>query len=346
MKILNAKLLIFSATIVAVVIAIIISNVDDDLQMPHPDTSDINVDVKIERFYRDLTQHIPADSTDILRLKNKYGSYFNSFCEFEIEVGSPDSARIVRNINGFLHWENLPEVLSAIDSVFTDEVFAHIEERLSDAFACINVLLPELSTPMIACHCSGFNSNIFVDSTYISFCAEHYLGSECRFYEWLQTPKYSRRAKHYDYIAADIVKCWLYAHYPDLCSQHDVLSAMIYQGKILYATRRLMPTEPLKNVFGFNGDDMEWCKAHEKQLWTGLIDRQLLYNNTPMEINKLVRDAPFTAQFGQNTPGRAVLFCAFNIVARYAAAHPDLSLADLLAEPDAQKILMGAHYAP
>ncbi|MBP5419574.1 MAG: hypothetical protein J6Y72_07180 [Bacteroidales bacterium] len=346
MKRLNSKGVILITTIIIALLVIVIDNADDDFQMEHPDTSGINQNIKIERFHKDLTAHIPADSNDIAMLKEKYGAYFDAFCQYEIEVGSPDSAQIIRNLNGFLHWEELPSVLQTVDSVFTEDVFNDIESRLSDAFACMKVLIPSINEPHIASHCSGFNSNILVDSTYISFSVEHYLGSDCRYYEWLQTPMYSRRAKSTEYIAADIIKCWLYANFPDVSSQHDVINAMIYQGKILYAARRLMPTEPLKHIFGYNDADMQWCKDNEKLIWTGLVDKKLLYDNSPMDINKLVRDAPFTAQFGQNVPGRAALFCAFRIVCNYMENNPTTILADLLNEPDAQKILMGAKYTP
>lgn len=346
MKHLKPKGLIFITTLVVALTVILIDQTDNDLQMSHPDTSNISRKITIDRFHKDLTAHIPADSTDIARLKEKYGAYFDAFCQYEIEVGSPNDSNIVRNLNGFLHWEELPDVLQTVDSVFTNDVFTDIEDKLSDAFACMNVLIPNINTPRIASHCSGFNSNILVDSTYISFSVEHYLGSNCRYYEWLQTPMYSRRAKSSEYIAADLVKCWLYANFPDVSTQHDVLNAMIYQGKILYATRRLMPTEPLKNIFGYNDADMQWCKDNESLIWTGLVDKKLLYDNSPMDINKLVRDAPFTAPFGQNVPGRVALFCAFRIVCNYMDNNSDLGISDLINEPDAQKILMGAKYTP
>lgn len=97
---------------------------------------------------------------------------------------------------------------------------------------------------------------------------------------------------------------------------------------------------------GFSDQQLQWCQNAEAQMWGFLAEQQLLYSTNIIDQRKLINEAPFTTYFGQQSPGRAVLYCAYNIIYQYMQHHPDTTLDQLLLLSDPQQILLQAHYRP
>jgi len=314
---------------------------------PHPNISQCAVTVNIKPFYRDLFSL--SDSTiefKAKRLNNSYPDFFTSYCERELRIGNPADTDFCRNLQQFLSYKENNEVLATCDSVF-DKYIGKENNRLSDALSHLKYYLPNIILPQnIYCHFSGFNSKILIDSTYLSVSIEHYLGSNCRFYPWLEIPLYARRNKNPENISIDVTKALIYANYPDQSETDNVLSAMIYQGKILYITSLCLPDEPINIIMGLTPDELHWCEKAEAQMWGFMAEQKLLYSTNPLDKNKLVNETPFTTFFGDKSPGRAALYCALNIVNSYVEQHPGITMEQLLNLSDAQQLLVDAHYRP
>lgn len=329
--------------IIIVLVAFIVLACDS--QFKHPDTSGISVDIHLRPFYRDLFS--TSDSSvhsKSERLSSLYGDFYTDICRYELELGSPSDSAFENNFEFFINIPENSEVIATCDSVYNQ--LNDIDEQLSDAFSCIHYYMPELLTPEVLCHFSKFNRKIVVDSTYISFSIEHYLGSNCRYYSWLEMPQYACATKDASYIVPDLVRAWFYANCPDTTGREDILSAMIYQGKVLYAVKSCLPDLPDNLLFGFDDEHYEWCQNAESDMWACLAEQKLLYSTNPLDRTKIVNDAPFTAFFGPASPGRAALYCAFNIVCSYMRQHPECTIRELFANPNAQQILVESRYRP
>ncbi len=311
----------------------------------HPDTSKIDLQVRIDPFYQELFSRQDSDlPSKIARLNTKYGDYFTTYCENELRIGNPNDSLFVREFERFYTMKENAEVIATCDSVYNN--LSTIDDKLTDAFRCFAYYFPNISTPQVYMHFSGFNNKMFVDSTYLSLSIEHYLGCDCRYYPMLEIPQYARTTKDPDFIVSDLVKAWLYANFPNESNSETVLDALIYQGKIIYALRKCIPDLKEENAFGYTPEELKWCKSYERQMWASLAEQKLLYSTNPLDRLKLVNDAPFTTFFGQSSPGRAAIYCATNIVISYHHQHPELSLEDLLKLHDAEEIMLGAHYRP
>ena len=314
---------------------------------PHPDTSACTVTLQIQPFYRDLfstTDHNLQDKTT--RLSQQYADFFAPYCERELHIGNPADEDFVSNLQRFISYKENNEVIATCDSVF-DKYIPAENEKLSQSLSYLKYYLPNTALPQhVYCHFSGFNNKILIDSTYVSISIEHYLGTECRYYPWLEIPLYARKGKKPENISMDITKAILYANYPDLSTKDDVLSAMIYQGKILYLTSLCLPDEPMTTIMGLTDSEMKWCEKAEVQMWGFLAEQKLLYSTNPLDRNKLVNETPFTVFFGDKSPGRATLYCALNIVRSYIDKHPETTMEQLLQMDDAQQLLVDAQYRP
>ena len=97
---------------------------------------------------------------------------------------------------------------------------------------------------------------------------------------------------------------------------------------------------------GFTEDQMKWCRNNEEQMWTHLVEEKLLFSNDPMNIRKLVEDAPNTQFFTPESPGRAAVWQGWQIVRDFAGRNPQLSVSQVMSQRDYQEVLRLSKYNP
>lgn len=310
-----------------------------------PDTTGHDVSLSVRPFYKELMDPNGGSASErIVRLTDAYGDYFEGFCEFGIGVGNTTAPECAANLEAFLAMPGNAEIMAACDSLYAT---LDVDDAVSDAFSCFGALFPGCSVPKeVYAHFAGFGNQIVMDTAYVSFAVEYYLGSDCRFYRWLQWPQYTYVTLTPDYIVPDMLRAWILGSMPCRSERDDVLSELIYQGSVLYATHRCIPSLSKETLFGFTPEQIKWCEANEGRMWAAMAEQKLLYSTDVMTRSKLVNEGPFTAFFGQKSPGRAALFCAYNIVCEYMKAHPEVSLPTLMSESDPQKVLRESRYNP
>ena len=76
----------------------------------------------------------------------------------------------------------------------------------------------------------------------------------------------------------------------------------------------MLPDEPDEIIFGFATEEMEFCRNNELRMWQYLIEHDLLFSTEQFEITKLTDEAPFTAYFTKESPGRAANWIGFRII--------------------------------
>lgn len=309
-----------------------------------PDTSDIDINIAVRPFYKDLFKPYTDIQTHIDKLYIDYDSAFMKMYAYELRLGSPSDSGFAANLKQFLDIKENAEVIAKCDSVW--ETLSKLNSQLTDAMKCIKYYFPQTNTPEVLTHFSGFNNNIIVDSTHISFSLEHYLGANCQYYTWLEIPQYAHKTKTAEYIVPDLVRAWIYANMPDTSDKEDILTAMIYQGKVLYATKKCLPDVPMHTIMGYDKEQFEWCEKAEANMWGFMAEEKLLYSTNHLDHKKLIKDAPFTSFFGKQSPGKAALYCGLNIVKNYIQKHPELTLTQLFANDNAQQILIESQYQP
>jgi uncharacterized protein YjaZ len=61
---------------------------------------------------------------------------------------------------------------------------------------------------------------------------------------------------------------------------------------------------------------------------------------------KYLSERPKTVEVGEECPGRIAQWVGWEIVKKYMATHPDVSLSDLMKNTDAEKIFRESKYKP
>lgn len=151
-------------------------------------------------------------------------------------------------------------------------------------------------------------------------------------------------SKHY--IVVDAVRSWLQTEYEGMDVHKNLLSEMVFQGKLVYALDHLLPQEEDSVKLEFTAQQLQWVNNSEQSIWDYFIDKNLLYSTKASENVKYINSAPFTIGMPKASPGRVGVWLGYKIVSAYMERHKEITLAALMEEKNAQKILNDSHYKP
>ena len=149
-----------------------------------------------------------------------------------------------------------------------------------------------------------------------------------------------------DYIVPDCMKAWGYTNYEFKDSANCLLNNILYEGKMVYFVKKMLPDTHDTTVLGFTPAQLKWCTNNGEQMWTYLVEHKLLFSTNNLTIRKLVYPAPFTSYFTQESPGRAAVWLGYKIVSAYMKNNKNITLPQLMQETDYQKILRMSNFKP
>ncbi|MEN8203980.1 MAG: hypothetical protein ABFS28_15380 [Bacteroidota bacterium] len=309
------------------------------------DLSGIDALVKMERFDRALFE-MEADTIDdaIGELYSRYGDFFDVFNVHVIQIGQASSRHYASYLSMFINDPINREVYD-----YTNKVFPSLDEldgELTQGFKHYLYHYPDSIPPRVIAYVSRFNQGLLTVGNFVGVGLDQYLGSDCKYYEQMGTPRYLVKNKTGERIPVDVMYAYATRLYPYNDSLDNVLSRMIHQGQMLYFVDAMLPAREEELKMGFTSDQMKWCQNNEKQMWTHLVEEKLLFSTDPLNIRKLVEDAPHTPFYTSESPGRAAVWQGWQIVRAFADRNPGLSLHQIMSERDYQEILRISRYNP
>jgi hypothetical protein len=314
-------------------------------QRKSPDVSNININLSFYRFENDLFQSDFEKLNDsIPSFTRKYGEFLEVFNHKIVQLGSTDNPAYPDLLKGFITDYMMNQIYKSVSTEFPNT--NDLEEQLTIIFKHYKYYFPNKSIPTVITYISGFNQSIVTTDTLLGIGLDKYLGSKNDYYKRLGLPTFARANMFKEKIPTDCARAWAMTEFPMSDSSENLLSNIIYQGKIVYFTQMLSPKSNDTLLTGLSAKSIEWCKANESKMWTYLIENKMLFKSDYLTINKFIQDAPFTKDFGQNSPGRAVVWLGWQIVTNFMDKNPHFGLNELMAENDYQTILNKAKYRP
>jgi len=305
------------------------------------DVSGIPVDVKSSRLEEELFN---GTEINIAAFKIKYGSFFDLFCFRLTELGTPDTALLKTKLVDFTKDADLRAIYSMSEKNFRD--FSLVDNQLTDAFRHYKYYFPQKVIPRVITFISGFNYGVVAADSTLGIGLDMYLGSETKFYPALQFPNYKIARMRKEYIAVDAVRGWAQSEWEPNPEQADLLSQMLYCGKILFFMNALMPGSPDSIRTGFTTEQLRWCEANEKNTWSFFIDQKILFSNDQNTVSKFINDGPTTNGFPKSSPGGIGQWMGWKIVQAYMKNNPDVNLDQLMNNNDYKKMLNESRYKP
>ncbi len=314
-------------------------------QSLHPDLSDVHVDFEVIPFYQDLNQLDTLNvRSAIAPLRQKYPKFLEAYNKKIIKIGGYERDDYPKRLMSFVNYDANKDIVKKSSEVFPS--YEGFKQDLENGFKHYKYYFPKAHIPDVYLMISGFSQSIAVDSAWVGVSIEKYLGVDCKFYEWLGIAKYLRKGMTKEKMAPDILRAMALTNYDYDRQKDDVINHMVYTGKIKYFVQHMFPDIADTLLFDYSAYQMKWCKDNEENMWASLVEWKHLFSNDRMLIQKYTGDAPFTANFGENSAPRGGEFLGYKIVQAYMENNDNVALKDLMLEKDGRKILAASHYRP
>lgn len=172
-----------------------------------------------------------------------------------------------------------------------------------------------------------------------------YLGSDYPYYNQV-VYNYQKQTMRKECIPVDVISAFLFRTLPYTSTKSRLLDQMIYRGKIMYLTAQIFDDQPEYEVMGWTKEQWNWCVHNERAIWHLVMDKRDLFKTESLVLTSYLNDGPFTSEVSQDSPGRLGIWLGWRIVESYMAHNESVTLQDLMAEGDAQKILEQSYYKP
>lgn len=300
--------------------------------------------IEIVRFDNSLLQ-VQDTRDEIRKLYKEYPVFMPLWVEDILGIPSEDTAYLEQALPQFLN-----DTLYGFryTNAREQEVFADIRplhKAVNKAFTRIKYLYPETEVPTLILFVSGFNAPVYFGDDFIGVGADMYLGSDYEYYNRV-VYDYQKQTMRPECIPVDVVSAYLFRTLPYTSRQSRLLDQMLYRGKVMYLTAQIFDDLPGYEVMGWSKEQWEWCIRNEEAIWHLVMDKRDLFKTESLVLTGYLNDGPFTSEVSQNAPGRLGIWIGWRIAESYMEHNQTVTLQELMAEPDAQKILEDSYYKP
>lgn len=314
------------------------------------DVSNVQADVKIERFDRDMSMFTPENVAEKAPLlQKKYGYFYADYMERMLAVGPITDTGYYDALRQVLQSRDYQELKSAVAEKYPD--MQPVQDELTDAFKHVRYYYPKQKLPRLITFFSGFAVQTPIGNDYIGIGLDMFLGANSKFYPALRRsiPQYISHRFTPENITPRVMEAFVREDfYPEKDNDRTLLAKMVYNGKVLYFMDAVMPDVADSLKIGYTKEQLEWCNEFENEVWAFYLENNLLFETDYMKIQKYLTDAPFTPGLGENgkSAPKLAVWTGWQMVKKYMAKNPEVTLQQLMQETDAQKILKESKYKP
>jgi hypothetical protein len=100
------------------------------------------------------------------------------------------------------------------------------------------------------------------------------------------------------------MEVWFDEYFQKNLVGRDLLSQMIYKGKMMYFLDKMLPELSMGDKFRFNREQMVWVEENEASVWEYFIEEDLLFSKKESEslIKNVVAETDITCfkKIGKN----------------------------------------------
>jgi hypothetical protein len=309
------------------------------------DVSHITIEqdfVRFDRMLTDIDTSMLIDSA--LILANHYPDFWNLYTYRILNLGGVGNRAFNDKFLNYYSDYFLEDTYGNVEVVFED--FSQLEEGILEAFKHYAHYFPGEVIPDIYTYVGAYNQSVVVADSFIGLALEKYQGSSCDFYYQLSIPSFGRFKMQAEFLVTDCIRAWGQTEFLYSDSLDNLISRMIYEGKLMYFTKAMVPEKHDSVFIQYTGKQLDWCKQFEAKMWTHLVEEKILFESKHDYIVRYIYDGPFTASFDQKSPARTGVWLGWQIVNSYMAKHPDVTLRELMNDNNYHNILNLSRYNP
>jgi gliding motility-associated lipoprotein GldB len=271
-------------------------------------------------------------------LMEKHPEFVNEYLQLDLY---PNSDSLISALLTIHQDSTMRTLYDSVKLEFQD--FSKIEKDLENAFKAIKYNFPEFQIPKVYTFVSGFNSDLIVTEELIVIGLDYFLPTTHTFQP--DQPRYLADLYEAPYIVPMLVTVISSRFNTTDPEDNTLLAEMIYYGKSYHFTKAILPCTSDQYIIGYTPEEIAESFDNEEYIWAHFVENELLYETNPFELRKYVGEAPFTDAISTKAPGRLGRWLGWNIVEDYVVNN-EISLSDLMAEADAEKIFRQSGYRP
>jgi uncharacterized protein YjaZ len=125
----------------------------------------------------------------------------------------------------------------------------------------------------------------------------------------------------------------------------DLLSQLIYKGKVMYCIDKMLPNLSMEDKFRFTAEQMDWVVENETSIWQYIIHEDLLFSKDEQKFRTLINYAPFAKGMPDQAPGRVGYYIGYKMVSEYMDNN-EMDLEQLMSLTDSRQFLKQSKYKP
>lgn len=218
-----------------------------------------------------------------------------------------------------------------------------VSYELDKAYKRVKKAYPDFQPPKVKAVYSGFGKDIYLTDSLLVIGLDYYLGEGASFrpnvYEYLRvrlTP---------DHLVPQLLQFTSLKFNETKQGKRTILEEMIYYGKAMEFTNEMLPCVGDSIIMGYTSKEFSDAIVSEGVIWAHFLERKLLYSDRPSNITKYIDERPDIPEIDKDCPGRIGQWLGWQIVKAYRE-ESGVSIAELMNETDAQKILTRSKYRP
>ncbi|PSR56028.1 gliding motility lipoprotein GldB [Adhaeribacter arboris] len=303
-----------------------------------PRIAAINLNLPIQRLEKDL--YASKSKEDVQR-------FLQTNPVFDRKYLQVDPNRLDDNfINSLYGLVTNPQLNKFVTE--TEQTFGNLETQQRDlvtAFKHIKYYYPKTNLPRVQTFISGLlGPDLVVSDSLIVLGLDYFVGDKGSYRP--KQPQYILyRYKPQNLIPAVMLQQSAKFNSTDL-EDKRMMAQMIYYGKSYYFTQQVLPCTPDSTLIGFSDQQIADIRYNEGKIWAHLVEKNLLFETNHFKTGKYLEERPTVPEIDAKCPGRIGRWVGWQIVRKYMEENPTVTLPQLMAEKDAQKIFNNSHYKP
>ena len=305
--------------------------------------------ISIHRFEQALFSANQSKDTDqyLLSIEKDYAPMFATTLE---------NTEYLNVVKEFINDKEMKNVYNMVMSQYPNLNF--LEKELSLALSKIKQIKEDTLNSKIytlivgpAEYSQAFQNRILVYPEFSAISIDLYSIEKLYNHPYYKTiPQYLYTALGKENIAPHYVKTYLKEiTFRDVPLQNQnpeatLLDYIIEEGKYIYATQNILDEKPFNYILDYSEEQLEWVKQNENNIWSYIVENQLLYNRDRTKFFHLIAPGPSTKNIA-NSPARIGNYIGYKIVQSYMKEN-SISIDSLFHNDNSKLILQQSKYKP
>jgi len=314
-----------------------------------PDVSDIQVNLKLERFDQDFFRLDSNNlATGLKQLQTTYPAFYIDYMQGLLGVSGDANDSLTKKMAKVILGDYASLYAAASQKLAATP---NIENDLKKGFQFVKYYFPNYKVPGIITFLATLDApGMVITEQYLAIGLHQYAGKDFPAYQTQQVrqlyPDYISRRFEPVYIPANCMKAVVQDLFPDKSSAKPLIEQMIEKGKQWWLLDKFMPEAPDSVKTGYTQKQLDWCHDNEGLIWSYIIKTENLYSVEPVTIQTYIGEGPFTQGFSQEySPGNLGAWIGWQIVKKYEGNNPDFKPEEIM-KASSKEILEKAKYKP